>query len=72
MLNLNLVEIFLKRFLKYSEQLIFSAAKHLHIHCVAYVYAAFVWARDQGNHQNFDPSLLHYKFRLIFIGMKQK
>ena len=36
MLNLNLVQIFLKRILKYSEQLIFSAAKHLHIHCVAY------------------------------------
>ena len=30
------------------------------------------WARNQGNHQNFDPSLLSYKCWLIFIGMKQK
>ena len=30
------------------------------------------WAGNQGNHQNFDPSLLSYKCWLIFIGMKQK
>jgi hypothetical protein len=27
---------------------------------------------NQGNHQNFDPSILPYKFGLIFKGMKQK
>ena len=27
---------------------------------------------NQGNHQKFDPSLLHYKFWMIFMGMKQK
>ena len=26
----------------------------------------------QGKHQNFDPSILPYKFGLIFMGMKQK
>ena len=29
-------------------------------------------AENQGNHQNFEKSLLSYKFWLIFIGMKQK
>ena len=28
------------------------------------------WAGNQGNHQNFEKSLLSYKCRLIFIGMK--
>ena len=27
---------------------------------------------NQGKHHNFDPSILPYKFGLIFIGMKQK
>ena len=27
---------------------------------------------NQGKHQNFEPSILPYKFGLIFIGMKQK
>ena len=27
---------------------------------------------NQGKHQNFDPSILPYKFGLIFMGMKQK
>ena len=27
---------------------------------------------NQEKHQNFDPSILPYKFGLIFIGMKQK
>ena len=26
---------------------------------------------NQGKHQNFDPSILPYKFGLIFMGMKQ-
>jgi hypothetical protein len=30
------------------------------------------WDGNQGNHQNFDPSILSYKFVLIFMGMKQK
>ena len=30
------------------------------------------WAENQGNHQNFDTSLLTYKCWLIFIAMKQK
>ena len=30
------------------------------------------WAGNQGNHQNFDPSLLTYNCWLIFMGMKQK
>ena len=30
------------------------------------------WAWNQGNQQNFNPSLLPKKLRLIFIGMKQK
>ena len=30
------------------------------------------WARKQGNHQNFDPSLLINKLLLVFMGMKQK
>ena len=29
-------------------------------------------AGNQVNHQNLDPSMLTYKFWLIFIGMKQK
>ena len=28
-------------------------------------------AGNQGNHQNFEPSILPYKFGLIFMGMKQ-
>ena len=27
---------------------------------------------NQGNHQNFDPSIITYKFGLILMGMKQK
>ena len=27
---------------------------------------------NQGKHQNFDPSMLPYKFGLILMGMKQK
>ena len=27
---------------------------------------------NQGNHQNFDPSIIPYKFGLILMGMKQK
>ena len=27
---------------------------------------------NQGKHQNFDPSILLYKFGLILMGMKQK
>ena len=27
---------------------------------------------NQGKHQNFDPSILPYKFGLIFMRMKQK
>ena len=27
---------------------------------------------NQGKHQNFDPTILPYKFGLIFMGMKQK
>ena len=42
MLNLNLVQIFLKRFLKYSEQLIFSAAKQIQIHCTEVRFASFL------------------------------
>ena len=30
------------------------------------------WAENQGNHQNFDTSLLTYKCWLIFMAMKQK
>ena len=30
------------------------------------------FSRNQGNHQNFEKSLLSYKCWLIFIGMKQK
>ena len=30
------------------------------------------FAGNQGKHQNFDPSILPYKFGLIFMGMKQK
>ena len=29
-------------------------------------------AEKQGNYQNLDPSMLTYKFWLIFMGMKQK
>ena len=29
-------------------------------------------AGDQGNHKNFDPSLLTNKFWLVFMGIKQK
>jgi len=27
---------------------------------------------SEGKHQNFDPSILPYKFGLIFMGIKQK
>ena len=30
------------------------------------------WAENQGNHQNFDTSLLTYKSWLIFMAMKKK
>ena len=30
------------------------------------------FAGNQGKHQNFDLSILPYKFGLIFMGMKQK
>ena len=30
------------------------------------------WAGNQGNHQNFDPSLLTNKLWLVFMGMKKK
>ena len=30
------------------------------------------FAGNQGEHQNFNPSVLPYKFGLIFMGMKQK
>ena len=30
------------------------------------------FSRNQGKRQNFDPSILPYKFKLIFMGMKQK
>ena len=30
------------------------------------------WAGNQGNHQNFEKSLLSYKCWLIFVGMKTK
>ena len=29
------------------------------------------FAGNQGEHQNFNPSVLPYKFGLIFMGMKQ-
>ena len=31
-----------------------------------------VWAENQGNHQNFEKSLLPYKLSLILIAVKQK
>jgi hypothetical protein len=31
-----------------------------------------LWAGNQDNHQNFDPSLLLKTLGLIFIGLKQK
>ena len=30
------------------------------------------FSRNQGKHHNLDPSILPYKFGLIFMGMKQK
>ena len=30
------------------------------------------WAGNQGNHQNFDPSLLAHNCWLVFMGMEQK
>ena len=42
-----------------------------YIHCVAYFRQVLVWAENQGNHQNFEKSLLSYKLSLISIGMKQ-
>ena len=30
------------------------------------------FAGNQGNHQNFDPSLLAYKYWLMFMGIEQK
>ena len=36
----------------------------IRIHCVAYVYAAVVLGWNQGNHQNFNPSLLLKNFDL--------
>ena len=30
------------------------------------------FSENQGKHQNFDPSILPYKFGLILMGMKQK
>ena len=30
------------------------------------------FAGNQGKHQSFDPSIVPYKFGLIFMGMKQK
>ena len=38
-----------------------------YVHCVAYLCTGIVL----GNHQNFDPFILSYKFWLIFMGMKQ-
>ena len=40
------------------------------VHCgTVHTYS---FAINQGNQRNFDPSLLHCKCRLIFMGMKQK
>ena len=36
------------------------------------IYNLLFWAENQIYRQNFDPSLLHYKCRMIFMGMKQK
>ena len=36
------------------------------------VWGEWFLAATQGNHQNFDPSLLTNKFWLIFMGKKQK
>ena len=44
---------------------------------ISYTAGINVWCgsfltRNQGNHQNFDPSLLTNKLWLVFMGMKQK
>ena len=43
-------------------------------HCIAmHIYTQLLfWAGNQGNHLNFDPSLLAKSLWLIFMGMKQK
>ena len=45
------------------------------VHWIIYFYLftqLLFWAGDQGNHQNFNPSLLLKTLWLIFMGMKQK
>jgi hypothetical protein len=36
------------------------------------VWGGSFWAENQGNHQNFDPTLISKKLSPIFVGMKQK
>ena len=38
-----------------------SEVNDFNTHCVVYLCAGF-WAGNQGNHQNFDPFVLPYKF----------
>merc|ERR1712008_431999 len=38
-------------------------------HCITH---SMEFSGNQGKHQNFDPSILPYKFGLILMGMKQK
>ena len=40
--------------------------------CVHNSIGRLFWTGKQCNHQNFNPSLLAYKWRLILMGMKQK
>ena len=44
----------------------------LHIHCRHNITHTKEFSGNQGKHQNFNPSILPYKFGLISMGMKQK
>ena len=77
--------IFLSRFVNFSRSFcsnaylslfnqIYSTYTVQYIHCVGNLTPTHSkeFSGNQGNHQNFDPSLLPKKLWLIFMGLKQK
>ena len=69
--KLNAITIFVKL---RRDNCLFLCLKDLCLlYTVLHIYTQLLfWAGNQGNHQNFDPSLLAKKLWLILMGMKPK
>ena len=61
-----------KSFHSSSNHFTFELNKVHTLYNLCYITHSQKFPENQGKHQNFDPSILAYKFGLIFVRMKQK